>query len=127
MTFAELLTETSKRGLQLRRRGGEVVVRGNQAQLDSAYIQALRIHKEGLIQRLRTEEEQPWLSTRAITPEMFPLMQLTSPQLDALVSHVPDGAANVQDIYPLAPLQEGILFHYLMNTETDPYVLSRIL
>lgn len=61
-----------------------------------------------------------------ITPDMLPLISLDQAQIDDIVSQVPGGPENIQDIYPLAPLQEGILFHHMLATKGDPYITRAI-
>ncbi|WP_155718329.1 non-ribosomal peptide synthetase, partial [Pseudomonas fluorescens] len=62
--------------------------------------------------------------TQAITPDMLPLVELDQAAIGHILEAVPGGVANVQDIYGLAPLQAGILYHHLATTEGDPYVLQ---
>jgi amino acid adenylation domain-containing protein len=65
-------------------------------------------------------------AVETITPQMLPLVELDQAQIEAVLLSVPGGAGNVQDVYPLSPAQQGILFHRLLGENGDPYVLSTL-
>jgi len=53
-----------------------------------------------------------------VTPSDFPLARLTQQQLDAL----PIAGPAIADIYPLSPMQQGMLFHTLYEPEVEAYI-----
>ncbi|WP_433381550.1 amino acid adenylation domain-containing protein [Streptosporangium sp. CA-115845] len=56
--------------------------------------------------------------------ERLSLVSLTEDELAAVVAAVPGGDANLQDVYPLAQMQEGMFFHHIRDEAQDPYVSS---
>jgi len=100
--------------------GGELVLRWTFSRerfepqsietLANAYLQEL----EGLIDHCLSDE------AGGLTPSDFPLANLTQAQLDAL----PIPAAAIEDVYPLTPMQEGLLLHTLLEPGTGIYYMQ---
>ncbi|MCK8667156.1 non-ribosomal peptide synthase/polyketide synthase [Pseudomonas azerbaijanoccidens] len=53
-----------------------------------------------------------------VTPADFPLARLSQAQLDGL----PVPPAQIEDVYPLSPMQAGLLFHSLYESASGAYV-----
>ena len=64
--------------------------------------------------------------TTGVTPSDFPLAGLSQQQLDALLPSLPlllpVSAAQIDDIYPLSPMQSGMLFHSVFEPGGSAYL-----
>ncbi|WEF35134.1 non-ribosomal peptide synthetase [Pseudoduganella chitinolytica] len=113
---------------QMRRREWFIDIRALFAQPQlAALAQAVRAGRQSGLAEVDVPANAIPAGCTAIVPDMLPLARLDAPQIATIVQATPGGAANIQDIYPLAPLQEGILFHHLLQKATDTYVLPTLL
>jgi amino acid adenylation domain-containing protein/non-ribosomal peptide synthase protein (TIGR01720 family) len=93
-------------------------------QMRFVYSQAL--HKEETIRRLADSFyrhfvnllEESRTQQSYWTPEDFPLAALNTEQLAVALA----GASDVEDIYPLAPVQEGMVFHANYESQSGVYL-----
>ena len=95
-------------------------------QLELAWVYSSAVHDEATVRHLAEDMlaalrevvqycAEPEVGGR--TPSDFPLARLDQPTVDMLVG---DGRA-VEDVYPLTPLQAGMLFHNLVDSTSGAY------
>ncbi|AZC27739.1 non-ribosomal peptide synthetase [Pseudomonas sessilinigenes] len=100
--------------------GGELVLRWTYSveRFDPELIAELAAAYLGELQSLITHCLKD--DAGGLTPSDFPLARLTQAQLDAL----PVPAAQIEDVYPLTPMQEGMLLHTLLEPGTGLYYMQ---
>lgn len=127
MTVDLLMLELEAKNIRIRANGDQLSLVGAEEELEPALLDQIRRHKHAILEIIKNEPLASDGMGPRVTAAMFPLVTLTPSELDRIVDRVPGGATNIQDIYPLAPLQEGILFHHLLGEEGDPYLLTQLL
>ncbi|MFJ7313616.1 non-ribosomal peptide synthase/polyketide synthase [Pseudomonas sp. NPDC098747] len=98
--------------------GGELSIGWtfSKERFDSAVIEALADDYAQELAALIEHCLTPGVS--GLTPSDFPLARLTQSQLDGL----PTSPHLVEDIYPLSPMQQGMLFHTLYAQQSGDYI-----
>ncbi|WP_122887930.1 non-ribosomal peptide synthetase, partial [Burkholderia pseudomallei] len=139
MTANDLLALLNSKGIALSVKGDNLAITGDEKVLeDPGLLALLRANKPALIDLIkdghgtvggavRVPPNRIPADAERIAPEQLTLVRLDQGEIDALVARVDGGAANVQDIYPLVPMQEGMLFHHLLSQQGDAYLESYLL
>jgi amino acid adenylation domain-containing protein/non-ribosomal peptide synthase protein (TIGR01720 family) len=63
------------------------------------------------------------IAVYGFVPSDFPLASLNQVDLDRLIKD----PGNIEDIYPLAPMQQGLLLHTLLNPHSGIYLMQDII
>ena len=135
MTLETLYDYLEASGFVIGVEHGELVLKGPRGVLTPEVVTFIRQNKPALLtyvgqQQVRRRDVQADLAAAPpsvrITPDMLTMVKLSQEQIDAIVKSVPGGASNVQDIYPLTPSQEGLLFHSLLDADRDIFLLVHL-
>ena len=103
-------------------------VLGGQLQLSFGY--STHLHHAATLERLSQRflhhlraliSERSSEDARRLSPGDFPLAALSQPSLDALTRQ---GGTEIEDVYPLSPTQQGMLFHALLSPESTVYFMQ---
>lgn len=134
MNLQELLAHLRDKNVALTENQSELVVRAPPGVIDAALAALLKANKPELLRLARDGALAPQQGAPAaraaapqITPQMLPLAELNQMEIDSIVATMPGGVGNIQDVYRLGPLQEGILFHHLLEGEGDAYLLRSVI
>ncbi|HSZ29984.1 MAG TPA: condensation domain-containing protein, partial [Pseudonocardiaceae bacterium] len=96
-------------------------------ELQLAWTYSENVHDEATITQLASQLREALRQILAhcsqpeaggCTPCDFPLARMSQQQVDQLAGN----GRNVEDIYPLTPLQAGMVFHSLVDTDSAAYV-----
>ncbi|HWN42377.1 MAG TPA: amino acid adenylation domain-containing protein, partial [Thermoanaerobaculia bacterium] len=114
----------SPRGL--RRHELEVNCAVSGGRLEVSWTYSENLHSRGTVEGLALQllEELRSLidhcltsGERGLTPSDFPLTRLESSDLERILESYPE----LEDLYPLSPMQEGMLFHVLSEPDAGVY------